>query len=58
MLKAAIQRLLCIRRTNRLKSDLRRIQGYWSLKAKKKGIFVEKDVERYLMEASRSEKAG
>lgn len=58
MLKAMIQCWLRIRRAIRLKSDLRRIQGYWSLKAKEKGIFVEKDVERYLMEASRSEKAG
>lgn len=58
MLKTMIQRLLRISRINRLKSDLRRIQGYWGLKAKEKGIFVEKDVERYLMEASRSDKAG
>lgn len=58
MLKAVIQRLLRIRRTNRLKSDLRRIQGYWNLKAKEKGVSVAKDVERYLMEISRSKKTG
>lgn len=58
MLKAMIRCLLRIRRAIRLKSDLRRIQGYWSLKAKEKGIFVEKDAERYFMETSRSGKAG
>ncbi len=51
MLKAMIQHLLRIRRTNRLKSDLSRLHRYWGLKAKEKEIFVEKDVERYLMQS-------
>ncbi len=57
MLKAVIQRLLRIRRTNRLKSDLRRIQGYWNLKAKEKELFTEKDVERYLHRSLRIQRA-
>ena len=48
MLNTVIQCLLCIRCPSRLKSDLRRIQVYWSLKAKEKGLFTEKDIERYL----------
>lgn len=48
MLKAVIQRLLRISRANRLKSELRRIQSYWSPKAKEKRFLFEKDLERYL----------
>ena len=32
----------------RLKKQLRRLQGYWSKKAKEKGILSEQDLERYL----------
>ena len=35
-------------RASRLKADLRGIQGYWSRKAKEKGLLTEKDLERYL----------
>jgi hypothetical protein len=31
-----------------LRRDLRAIQGYWSRKAREKGILTEKDLERYL----------
>jgi hypothetical protein len=32
----------------RLKKQFRRLQGYWSKKAKRKGILSERDLERYL----------
>jgi len=32
----------------RLKTELRGIQGYWSRKAKAKGLLTEKVLERYL----------
>ena len=47
-LSAVVQdalRQLCIER--RLQ-DLRGIQGYWSRKARDKGILTERDLERYL----------
>ncbi len=44
-LSAVVQDVL---RTARLKTDLRGIQGYWSRKAKEKGLLTEKDMERYL----------
>jgi hypothetical protein len=37
-----------IARATRLKGELRGIQGYWSRKAKEKGVLTEKDLERYL----------
>lgn len=45
---AVIQDALRAARAARLKSELRGIQGYWSRKAKDKGILTEKDLERYL----------
>jgi hypothetical protein len=33
---------------NRLTSELRDIQGYWSAKAKEKDILTERDLARYL----------
>jgi len=47
-LSAVIQDALRLARKERLKKDLYQIQGYWSRKAKEKGIFTEKDLERYL----------
>lgn len=45
---AVIQDALRAARAARLKSELRGIQGYWSRKARDKGILTEKDLERYL----------
>ncbi len=47
-LSAVIQDALRAARTTRLKTELRGIQGYWSRKAKEKGLLTEKDLERYL----------
>ena len=47
-LSAVIQDALRAARAVRLKSELRTIQGYWSNKAKEKGVLTEKDLERIL----------
>ncbi len=47
-LSAVIQEALREVRTRRLKKELREIQGYWSRKAREKGILTEKELERYL----------
>jgi predicted transcriptional regulator len=47
-LSAVIQDALRAARTTRLKGELRGIQGYWSRKAKEKGILTEKELQRYL----------
>lgn len=45
---AVIQDALRIARVERLKNAFHQIQGYWSNKAKEKGILTEKDLLRYL----------
>ena len=47
-LSAVVQDALRAARATRLKTDLRGIQGYWSRKAKEKGLLTEKDLEHYL----------
>jgi metal-responsive CopG/Arc/MetJ family transcriptional regulator len=47
-LSAVVQDALRATRATRLKTELRGIQGYWSRKAKVKGLLTEKDLERYL----------
>jgi metal-responsive CopG/Arc/MetJ family transcriptional regulator len=47
-LSAIIQDALRLIRKERLKKGFYQIQGYWSSKAKAKGILSEKDLERYL----------
>lgn len=47
-LSAVVQDALRAARTSRIKTDLRGIQGYWSRKAREKGLLTEKDLERYL----------
>jgi len=47
-LSAVVQDALRAARTARLKTELRGIQGYWSRKAREKGLLTEKDLERYL----------
>jgi len=47
-LSAVIQDALRAARVTRLKTELRGIQGYWSGKAREKGILTEKDLDRYL----------
>jgi len=45
---AVIQDVLRIAREERLKRGFRHIQGYWSSKAREKGIITEKDLQHYL----------
>lgn len=47
-LSAVVQDALRTARAARLKNELRAIQGYWSRKAKEKGLLTEKDLERFL----------
>lgn len=47
-LSAVIQDAIRLARSERLKKEFRQLQGYWSKKAKEKGILTEKDLQRYL----------
>ncbi|MEN8263080.1 MAG: ribbon-helix-helix protein, CopG family [Nitrospirota bacterium] len=47
-LSAIIQDALRLVRQNRLEKEFRELQGYWSEKAKAKGILTEKDLKKYL----------
>ena len=47
-LSAVIQDALRQARIERGMQDLRGIQGYWSRKARERGILTEEDLERYL----------
>jgi len=47
-LSAVVQDALRAARSTRLKGELRGIQGFWSRKAKEKGVLTEKDLARYL----------
>ena len=47
-ISAVIQEALRVTRRERLKREFYEIQGYWSSKAKERGILTEKDLKRYL----------
>ena len=47
-LSAVIQDALRLVRAKRLRKEFRELQGYWSEKAKAKGILTEKDLQKYL----------
>lgn len=47
-LSAVVQEALRSVRATRLKKELHHLQGYWSRKAEEKGIFTERDLDRYL----------
>jgi metal-responsive CopG/Arc/MetJ family transcriptional regulator len=47
-LSAVIQEALRIAMMERLRKEFQQIQGYWSRKAREKGILTEKDLDRYL----------
>jgi len=49
-LSAVIQDALRRARIERRVQELQGIQGYWSRKARDRGILTEKDLERYLHE--------
>ncbi len=45
---AVIQDAVRLARKERLKREFSGIQGYWSARAKEKGILTERDLKRYL----------
>lgn len=45
---AVLQDLVTENRRNRLAQEFRDLQGYWSKKAKAKGILTARDLKRYL----------
>lgn len=47
-LSAVVQEALKLSRKEKLRKEFYQIQGYWSSKAKEKGILTEKDLKRYL----------
>jgi len=47
-LSAVIQDALRLARREKMKKEFQGMQGYWSRRAKDKGILTEKDLERYL----------
>jgi predicted transcriptional regulator len=49
-LSAVIQDALRSARIDRRLQDLRGVQGYWSRKARERGLLSERDLERYLEE--------
>ena len=49
-LSAVIQDALRQARVSRRMQEFRDVQGYWSRKAREKGILTESDMERYLSE--------
>ena len=49
-LSAVIQDALRVTRAARLKRELKQVQGYWSRRAREKGVLTEEDLRRYLSE--------
>ena len=47
-LSAVVQDALRAARASRLEGELGALQGYWSRRAKERGILTEQDLERYL----------
>jgi hypothetical protein len=47
-LSAVVQDALRLARRERTAEELREAQGYWSARAREKGLLAEKDLDRYL----------
>ena len=47
-LSAVVQDALRLARIERLRTEYRGMQGYWSRRAKEKGILTEKELDRFL----------
>lgn len=47
-LSAVVQDALRAARTQRLKGELKVLQGIWAKKAREKGLLTEQDLERWL----------
>jgi metal-responsive CopG/Arc/MetJ family transcriptional regulator len=45
---AVIEEALRRKRGERLKAEFKAVQGYWTHKAREKGIYTEADLRRYL----------
>jgi metal-responsive CopG/Arc/MetJ family transcriptional regulator len=45
---AIVQDALRLARSERLKQRLRDVQGYWSQKAREKGVLTQKDLDRLI----------
>jgi metal-responsive CopG/Arc/MetJ family transcriptional regulator len=45
---AVIEDALRKKRGERLRAEFKAVQGYWTRKAREKGIFTEADLRRYL----------
>jgi hypothetical protein len=49
-LSGVVQDALRLAKATRLKREFKDVQGYWSRKAREKGILSEEDLRRYLRE--------
>ncbi len=47
-LSALVQDALRLARRQRLEGELKSLQGYWSARAREKGLLKEEDLDRYL----------
>lgn len=47
---AVVQEALELRRRNKLRGELRELQGFWVEKARERGLLTEEDLSRYLAE--------
>lgn len=47
-LSAIVQDAIRAARRERLRSEFRQVQDYWSRKARQRGVLTEKDLERYV----------
>jgi hypothetical protein len=46
---AVLQDLVAENKQNRIRQEYRAVQGYWTKKAKAKGILTARDLQRYLV---------
>jgi hypothetical protein len=47
-LSAVVQDAIRVYRLARLRGEFQEVQGYWSERAREKGILTEQDLDRYL----------
>lgn len=47
-ISAVVQEALRLARTTRLRGEFKELQGYWSRRAKDRGILTEDDLAQYL----------
>ena len=49
---AVIQEALRLAKRERLKREFLHIQGYWSRKARERGVLTERDLKKYLLKGT------